>query len=264
VDLGIVDRVALVTGGGRGLGAEIARVLLMEGCRVVVTSRSKDTLEKFKNGVSKDLQESLSLVVSDLSTSNIDCLVKDIFELVPQIDILVNNAGDTLGVVDPICGEDSWKKVMDLNAMLPIALNEQFIPKMIEQGWGRIVNITSVAGQENSGPVPFSTAKAALAAYSRSMGRVLAGEPADLVMSAVFPGVVATEGGHWDLILKTDPARAQRYLDERVPAKRFGTEREVANTVAFYCSALVSFSHGAIIPVDGGHAKHYLYQNYMD
>lgn len=121
------------------------------------------------------------------------------------------------------------------------------------------MNITSVAGQENSGPVPFSPAKAALYAYSRSMGRVLAGEAEGVVMSAVFPGVVATDGGHWDTILKTDPARAQRYLKERVPAKRFGTEREVANTVAFFCSALVSFSHGAITPVDGRHAKHYRY-----
>lgn len=264
MDLGIVDRIALVTGGGRGLGAEIARVLLGEGCKVVVTSRSKETLDKFKNGVSTEVRDSLYLVVSDLSLSNIESFVSDVFQLVPKVDILVNNAGDTLNVVDPLCGLDSWNKVMNLNAMFPIALNEHFIPKMVQQGWGRIVNITSVAGQENSGPVPFSTAKAALSAYSRSMGRVLAGEAANVVMSAVFPGVIATEGGHWDVILKTDPARAQKYLDERVPAGRFGTEREVADTVAFYCSALVSFSHGAIIPVDGGHAKHYLYQNYMD
>lgn len=264
MDLGIAGRCALVTGGGRGLGAEIARVLLDEGVTVLVTSRSRATLDGFRAKLTKKQTSLVHSLVWDPRLDNLEEISHSALVILPQVDILVNNAGDTLGVTDHLCGPESWNSVMELNAMFPIALNEYFIPPMVQRGWGRIVNITSVAGQENSGPVPFSAAKAALSAYSRSMGRVLAGEAADVVMSAVFPGVVATEGGHWDTILKTDPARAQRYLDERVPAKRFGTEREVANTVAFYCSALVSFSHGAIIPVDGGHAKHYLYQNYMD
>lgn len=264
MDLGISGRFALVTGGGRGLGAEIARVLLDEGVTVLVTSRSPETLNEFRAKLTKKQISSVHTLAWDPSLDNLEEVSRSVLAILPKVDILVNNAGDTLGITDHLCGRDSWNSVMELNAMFPIALNEHFIPSMVQRGWGRIVNITSVAGQENSGPVPFSVAKAALSAYSRSMGRVLAGEAADVVMSAVFPGVVATEGGHWDTILKTDPARAQRYLDERVPAKRFGTEREVANTVAFYCSALVSFSHGAIIPVDGGHAKHYLYQNYMD
>jgi len=264
MDLGIAGRFAVVTGGGRGLGAEIARVLLEEGATVLVTSRSAETLLKFRDTLSKDLDARTLTLVWDPTIQNLATTASAIRDAMPRVDILVNNAGDTLGVTDYLCGDEAWGSVMELNAMFPIALNENFLPDMVAEGWGRIVNITSVAGQENSGPVPFSTAKAALSAYSRSMGRVLAGQAQDVVMSAVFPGVVATEGGHWDTILKSDPARAQRYLDERVPAKRFGTEREVANTVAFYCSSLVSFSHGAIIPVDGGHAKHYLYQNYMD
>ena len=264
MDLGIAGRTALVTGGARGIGAEISRTLLSEGCSVIVTSRHQNNIEEFVGGLPGTFHGKVHGITHSLELKNIDGLIDLLGSDRENIDILVNNAGDTLNVTDPFCSDSDWQSVMELNALFPIALNARLLPQMIKRRWGRIVNITSVAGQENSGPVPFSTAKAAVSAYSRSMGRVLAGISENVVMSAVFPGVVATKGGHWDQILKSDPERAERYLKERVPAKRFGTEREVANTVAFYCSALASFSHGAIVPVDGGHAKHYMYQNYME
>ena len=264
MDLGIAGKKALVTGGARGIGSAIARLLLEEGCEVVVTSRHQETIDSFLETLDTSVRSRAFGIVHSLKIADVDSLLVLINAPDHGIDIVVNNAGDTLNITDPFCSEDDWQDVLELNALFPIALNRRMLPRMISNNWGRIVNITSVAGQENSGPVPFSTAKAAISAYSRSMGRVLAGAAKNVVMSAVFPGVVATEGGHWDTILKTDPERAEKYLRERVPAGRFGTESEVASTVAFYCSELASFSHGAIVPVDGGHAKHYMYQNFMD
>ena len=84
-----------------------------------------------------------------------------------------------------------------------------------------------------------------------------------VVMSAVFPGVVLTEGGHWEKVLKDDPKRAQDYLKERCPLGRFGEPSEIAPVVAFYCSQHASFSHGAIIPADAGQARSYMYHNYL-
>ena len=264
MDLGLEGKIALVTGGARGIGAEIARVLLSEGAEVLVTSRSQETLDEFLSGLSAEHRSRSKGVLHSLRLADIDSLMDVLGESAGLLDIVVNNAGDTLSITDPFCSDEDWQRVMELNALFPIALNKRVLGGMIARGWGRIVNITSVAGQENSGPVPFSTAKATISAYSRSMGRVLAGSSKNVVMTAVFPGVVATAGGHWDLILKSDPDRAQKYLRERVPAGRFGTEKEVADTVVFYCSELVSFSQGAIVPVDGGHAKHYMYHNFMD
>ena len=116
---------------------------------------------------------------------------------------------------------------------------------------------------ENSGPVTFSVSKAALTAYTRSMGRVLAASDPSIVMTAVLPGVVITEDGHWQKLSMSDPEFLKSYLKERCPLGRFGTVAEIAEVVAFYCTEAVSFSHGSIVPIDGGQSKGYLTHNYM-
>ena len=263
MDLGIQDRVALVTGGTRGIGRYISLKLAEEGVQVVVTSRSSEQTEQFMKDFQGKYPHDFIGIRNSLKPDDIPVLVHELIEKNLYIDILVNNAGDTLGITNPLCDREDWREVMDLNLTTPIELCRLLLPRMIEKDWGRIVNITSCAGLENSGPVTFSTAKAAITAYSRSMGRVLATMAQNVVMTAVFPGVVATKGGHWDQILQKDPDRAKKYLGERCPLGRFGLEEEVADTVLFYCSEKVSFSHGAIIPVDGGQSKHYMYQNYL-
>lgn len=263
MDLGIEDKVALVTGGSRGIGKYIALALAKEGVRVFVTSRNLKQLKDFELNNSGKFRHNIVGIQNTLEMVELDKL-KEYFDSKDlQVQILVNNAGDTLGVTDPFCSSTEWEKVMRLNFTVPVELCRLFLPNMIEKSWGRVVNITSCAGLENSGPVTFSSAKAAITAYSRSMGRVLATMTQNVVMSAIFPGVVATEGGHWDKILSENPRKAEEYLRERCPLGRFGTEEEVADTVLFYCSAKVSFSQGAIVPVDGGQSKHYMYQNYI-
>ena len=180
------------------------------------------------------------------------------------VDILVNNAGHTMNVTDPHCSIDDWRAVFKLNFEVPVQLINALLPRMKSHKWGRIVNITSCAGLENSGPVTFSTAKAALTAYTRSMGRVLAMEEPGIVMTAVFPGVVLTKGGHWEKVLATNPEHADKYLSERCPVGRFGEIDEIGPIVAVYCSQLASFCHGAIIPVDAGQSKHFMSFNYME
>lgn len=263
MDLGIKGKVALVTGGTRGIGKAIAIKLAEEGARVVVTSRSKSQIDEFIRENHRENEYEFFGIQSSLKLTELDLLLSELSKVNLQVDILVNNAGDTLGITDPFCGLAEWQEVIDLNFMVPVELSRRFLPRMIENDWGRIVNITSCAGLENSGPVTFSSSKAAITAYTRSMGRVLATMAQNVVMTAVFPGVVATKGGHWDEILKTDPKRAEKYLSERCPLRRFGQENEVADTVVFYCSGKVSFSHGAIVPVDGGQSKHYMSHNYL-
>ncbi|MDC3376934.1 SDR family oxidoreductase [Candidatus Nanopelagicales bacterium] len=265
MDLGIGEKVALVTGGARGIGAAITSSLASEGAQVVFTSRHQATIDSYLDSIrGREFTHMPIGLVSALERKTLRELT-DFFEQRNwNVDILVNNAGDTLSVTEPFCGPENWQSVLDLNTHIPIALVEMLAPGMITRNWGRIVNITSCAGLENSGPVTFSTAKAALTAYTRSMGRVLGTMADGVVMTAVFPGVVATRDGHWDVILRTDPQRAERYLAERCPIRRFGTEAEVADVVTFYCSDMASFSHGAIIPVDGGQSRHFMYHNYMD
>ena len=141
-----------------------------------------------------------------------------------------------MNITDPFCNISDWHKVFKLNFDIPVQLVNKVVPSMKKNKWGRIVNITSCAGLENSGPVSFSTVKAALTAYTRSMGRVLAIEEPGIVMTAIFPGVVVTKGGHWEAVLKTNPEHAEQYLKERCPIGRFGEIDEIGPIVALYCS----------------------------
>ena len=264
MDLKIKGRTALVTGGVQGIGESITKNLLAEGVRVIATSRSQEAIDEF---LASDFpgKANFSARRTELTgEQDVDRMVKGIVADGFDVDILVNNAGHTLNVTDPNCSIEDWRRVFALNFELPIRLVNALTPSMKVRGWGRIVNITSCAGLENSGPVTFSAAKAAITAYTRSMGRVLAIEAPNVVMMAVFPGVVVTKGGHWEHVLKTNPEHAQRYLKERCPLGRFGETEEIGPIVAFYCSELASFCHGAIVPADAGQSKHFMSFNYME
>jgi 3-oxoacyl-[acyl-carrier protein] reductase len=119
--------------------------------------------------------------------------------------------------------------------------------------WGRIVHTSSISSVENHGPVPYCAAKAALNAYTRSMGRVVAAD--GVVMTAILPGAVFTEGGYWDQASKERPEHVEKYLAERMAIHRFGKVDEISNLVAFLCSDYAGFCVGSIIPVDGGQGR---------
>lgn len=261
MDLGIKGKTALITGGANGIGKEITTSLAREGANVIFTSRSDKFLKKMNSDLTKYNVYTKGINVDFLKKNQINSFIKKILKL--KIDILVNNAGHTFNVTDPYCKIEDWRKIMTLNFETPVQITNSVIKHMKKKKWGRIVNITSCAGLENSGPVTYTVSKAALTAYSRTMGRILATESKNIVMSAVFPGVVVTKGGHWEKILKTNPSIAKKYLNERCPLKRFGKVEEISSVVTFYCSNLVSFSHGAIVPVDGGQSRHFLSHNYL-
>ena len=261
MDLKINNKWALVTGGANGIGRQISIDLASEGVNLLITSRTEDSINKLKEVISEEKVEIHGLVVDFLENN----WQADFFNQISDrsIDILVNNAGHNLEITDPYCSIENWKKILDLNFFTAVEISNFVIPKMRNNKWGRIVNITSVAGVENMGPVTYGVSKAALTTYTRTMGRILATEGGEVVMSAVFPGVIRTEGGHWDKIMKVNPDRASQYLNERCPLGRFGTTKEISSVVLFYCSDLASFSHGAIIPADGGQARSYHFSDVL-
>jgi len=256
MDLGIAGKQALVTGGAGGIGLAIVKELLSNGAKVAFTSRSSDHIDYAMSELKGLAQYAQPIQIDVGSNSIVDDLAE--MDLGPaNIDILVNNVGDTLGILDPYCDIKDWYSLFDLIMGIAIRLNNAYIPGMSKKKWGRIVNITAGAAYENSGPVPYCSFKAAFTAYSRSMARVLALEGNNVVMSAVLPGVIITEHGHWQNVLRENPAHAQKYLEERTSLKRFGVPAEVSPIVALMCSDLASFCIGSVIPVEGGQGRHY-------
>ena len=137
-------------------------------------------------------------------------------------------------------------------------LNGMLIPNMRQDNWGRVVHISSISSMENHGPVTYCSMKAALTAYTRSLGGVVA--PDGVVVSAVLPGAVYTEGGYWDITSKQNPEHVEKFLGERQRIGRFGETEEIGNYVTFLCSEHASFNTGSIVPIDGGQGRGYFGQ----
>ncbi len=258
MEMGIKDKVALVTGGCSGIGLAIAKSLAKEGVKVCVTSRKKEKVDEALSLINEVSRNNHLGLVSDISLEHEPSRVfNDLINHYGDIDIVINNVGDTLDILDPYCSLEDWNRLFRLIMGVAIEINNLAIPLMKKKKWGRIVNITAGASMENSGPVPYCSFKAAYTAYSRSMARVLALEETGIVMSAVLPGVVITEDGHWSKVLEERPEHADKYLEERTVLKRFGYPEEISPIVTLLASDQASFCIGSVIPVEGGQAKHY-------
>ena len=263
MELGIGGKRALVTGGATGIGRAVTLELAREGAKVFIVTRNEENLSSTLAEIGGEKAGHAGTVCSITDDGMPVQLASEVRERFGDPDILVNNVGSTLDVLDPYCSLDDWRRVFRLNFEVAVELNNQFLPYMKKADWGRVVTITSGAALENSGPVTYCASKAALAAYTRTMGRILATETSNVVMTSLMPGVVHTEEGHWESVLSTNPSHAEKYLEERCPLGRLGKPSEISPMIALLCSERASFCQGAIIPVDAGQPRHYMYFNYM-
>ena len=257
MDLMISGRRALVTGAGRGIGRAIAQCLAREGARIAAVSRTASEVESLIAGLGGDRHVAVAM---DLEP---EAACGQLLERLKAadfgpIDILVHNLVGTLDIVDPFCSITDWRRVYRLNFEVAVDLNRRVVPAMQQQGWGRVVHVSSISAMENQGPVTYCAIKAALAAYTRSFGGVVA--PDGVVVSAVLPGAVLTERGYWDQASKERPEHVRKFLAERQRIGRFGRPEEIGNYVAYLCSDLASFNTGSIVPVDGGQGRGYFGQ----
>jgi len=253
MDFGIAGKKALVTGAGRGIGESIAINLAKEGVKTAIVSRTESELKELLTKIGGQ-EKGHYMIACDLTKE--DAPKKVVTELKENFgapDILVNNLGGTLEITDPFCSLDDWRGIYRMNLEVAIELNNLVIPSMKDKKWGRIVNISSISALENHGAIPYCSTKAALTAYARSLGRVLA--PDGIIVTAVLPGAVFTEKGYWDIASKERPEHVKKYLAERMAIHRFGTPDEIGTLVTFLCSEQASFCVGSIVPVDGGQGR---------
>jgi NAD(P)-dependent dehydrogenase (short-subunit alcohol dehydrogenase family) len=256
MDFGLKDRLALVTASGRGIGRAIALCLAREGARVAVVSRTQSDIDSLLSELKGEGHFGVSL---DLCAEGGPAeLVEKLGASFGMPTIVVHNIGGTLDVKDPFCSLEDWRRVYRHNFEVIVELNGMLVPKMQEDKWGRVVHISSIASMENHGPVTYCSMKAALTAYTRSLGGVVA--PDGVVVSAVLPGAVFTEGGYWDNTSKDNPDHVHKFLNERQRIGRFGETVEIGNYVTFLCSDRASFNTGSIVPVDGGQGRGYFGQ----
>ncbi len=251
--LGLNGKTALVTGAGRGIGWAIAQTLAKEGCRVVAVSRSFP-LPDAAEALHQDPHHLLALDLTKADSSQ--NLLNTLTERKLRPDIVINNLGGPIANATPLGSIQNWRDSYRLNLEVAIEINNLFLPHLREQRWGRIVHLASISALETQGHPTYCAMKAALMAYTRSLGRTLSAE--GIAVSAILPGAVVTEGGYWEIAQTEQPEHVEKFLKERMAIGRFGTPNEIAGFVTFLCSDWGSFVAGSSFLVDGGQGRSFL------
>lgn len=239
-------RVAVVTGGGRGIGRAIAIRLAEEGAKVAVSYRSNDEeAEKTANLVREAGAECETFKGDIASTEDVKALFEGVDEAFGGVGILVNNAGVTRDNIMLRMKEDEFDAVLQTNLKGTYLCTRAVLRGMVRARWGRIVNVSSVVGLiGNAGQANYAASKAGIIGLTKSVAREVA--PRGITVNAVAPGYVETEltGGLPDEV--KDQIRAQ------TPAGRIGEPEEIAEAVAFLAGEGASYITGQTIAVDGG------------
>src|SRR5262245_6542432 len=234
---GFTGRVALVTGGGSGIGAATAARLLDAGARVA----SLDLQEIAPDGA-------VAIAADVTDSAQVDRAVARAEAELGPLDVLVCSAGvpgESLRTVD--VSDEEWKRVFAINADGVFWCNRAVLPGMVERGYGRIVNVASIAGKEgNPMAAAYSASKAAVIAMTKAIGKDVAGS--GVLVNCIAPAVVDTP------ILDALSPNHIDYMVERIPLGRMGTAVEVAALICWLASEECSFSTGATFDISGGRA----------
>lgn len=266
MNLQLAGKKALITGSSKGIGEAIARKLASEGAVVIVHGRVRELATKVADEIIADGGRA-HVVLGDLTCDDqVEQLVKDAEAFDGPIDILVNNAGGSGGSTESWgdAQPDSWAAAYDRNVLSAVRVSTRLLPKMQKAGWGRVINISSLAATiPPASRADYSACKAAINAMTASMAKAVAGH--GVTVNAISPGTVhsaaldvafrqaASEKG---LAHKDAPwAEIERValpLFAQVPLGRVGTLEEIANAIAFLASPLAGYITGVNLRVDGG------------
>jgi 3-oxoacyl-[acyl-carrier protein] reductase len=242
----LTGRVALVTGGGRGIGRAIAQALAGAGATVVVNYRGNAEAAEACVAAITAAGGTASAIQADVSQSaDVDTLVRSLIAAHGRLDILVNNAGITRDNLLLRMKEDDFDQVIATNLRGAFLCTKAVLRQMGKQRSGRIINIASVVGLSgNAGQANYAAAKAGLIGFTRSTAREIAGR--NVTVNAVAPGFIETE--MTDVL---DDATRQA-IRETIPLGRFGAPEEVAALVCFIASDAAAYITGQTLTIDGG------------
>lgn len=257
MDLGIKDKVAIVAASSKGLGKAVAFGLAREGVKLTLCARGRDELDRTAKEIASETSSEVLALDCDVSkTADIKKVVGETIKKYSRIDIMVNNAGGPpTGAFLDFSLED-WQRAIDLNLFSTITFSREVLPRMVEQGWGRIVNITSVAvKQPIDGLILSNTARAGVIGLAKTLSNEFG--QYNITVNNVCPGRILTDR---IIHLANEKAKREgRSLDEAlkimeldVPMRRIGKPVELANLVVFLSSERASYITGTTIQVDGG------------
>lgn len=252
----LAGRRALITGGGRGIGAAVAEALVDQGAAVVVSARSTDEIESVAAGLRDRGGEAWAVTCDVASPEQIAGLAAASVEKMGGVDVLVNNAGIARSAPLKAQSLEEWNLIFTVNVTGVFLCTRALLPGMVERGWGRVVNIASIAGKMGAPYIAaYSASKHAVIGFTRSVAMEVA--TSGVTVNAVCPGYVdtpMTEGSVQNIVEKTghDPELVMKNLRAMSPQKRLMESEEVAYQVISLCDERARGVTGQALVLDGG------------
>ena len=241
------NKVCLITGSSRGIGAAIARAAATEGAAVAINYRSSRQQAQLLVEELQDLGSKAVAVQADVGSSGeVERLFAAVERDLGPVSLLVNNAGTSLRELVTDTSDEQWERVIDTNLKGPFLCCRRALPYMIRGRWGRIVNIASIWGLLGAScESVYSASKGGLILFTRSLAREVA--PCGVTVNALTPGPIDT-----DMLAEELTVQECQDLAEQVPAGRLGSPEDVAALCVFLLSSGANYINGQVISVDGG------------
>ncbi|MFC7373629.1 SDR family NAD(P)-dependent oxidoreductase [Fictibacillus iocasae] len=245
MNLNLQGKNVLVTGGSKGIGLAIAKLFKEEGAAVAIVGREEPVL------VAAADEHGFTAIRGDVTVpSDREQIMSRFIEKFGTIDVLVNNAGGSNGGSVLETTMDLFEQAMQLNYLSAVHLSQMAGQVMKERGDGAIVQISSIFGRESGGKPTYNASKAALISFTKSFADEMVAH--GVRVNSVAPGSILHETGNWKKRMQENPEKIATFVEQNIPAGRFGTVEEVAAAVVFLASKRASWISGATLNVDGG------------
>jgi len=255
MDLKLQGKVAVVTGGSRGIGRRIAQRFAEEGCHVGICARGKEEVERAASEL-RELGVEVFSRAGDVTEAEVaEGFINGAADALGGIDILVANVGGSSGGRSRMeeATDEDWLRTFQLNLFHAVRCTRLALPHFRKRGGGSVTIISSISGRIAGGYPQYGAAKAAEIHLAGELAIQLA--PENVRVNAVCPGSIIWEGGGWDRVRSSRPQEFEEFLSREFPAGRLGSPEEVADVVVFLNSERASWINGALIPVDGAQRR---------
>jgi 3-oxoacyl-[acyl-carrier protein] reductase len=245
MDYGLKDKVALITGAGRGIGREIALALAAEGCHIALIDVDENTLNATSAEIKAKNVKALPLKADVSNSAQVEQIVDEVYKAFNKIDILVNNAGITRDNLIMRMKEEEWDKVININLKGTFNFTKAVSRYMFKQRAGKIVNIASIIGiGGNAGQANYAASKAGVIALTKSSAKEFSSR--NINVNAIAPGFIQTA------MTEVLNEEVKKKMSERIPLNRLGTVQDIADAVLFFASDKSNYITGQVLIVDGG------------